>query len=442
MSSWVTLPVSKQEEEEEEETLPPTHQRIAAMSTSVPVVNGSANQPVTHANVLLGSRPPVARKLTKNGAAILHGKIFFTCIDSHPKFQLQSSLRKMAASFVNPATKRRRSLPQKSGYAGILALPVASLLTAYVQLKTHYEEMTAAKVQAWFRRHRTQSSPRVPSQHVSEPATTLPLPGSSASSTTQDPVSSFNFRYWTQVSVPPAGFAQVAPPTPLPVLNSSQTQILEALIRANSDGADTTQIAAWSSGLNVDPKVVEEYVRNRDQLKRTPSLPPTPISPAIPQQRATWLQPGSQSSADKLAQTSVNCPQRLPTPADTVSSAGSPPVSHTSVPAKGQVPSSNSPAPSPADFASSPDAMDVDMELPSAPSDPPLPAVNPGMRFVDPILKGIVEGLRDALKAQPSAPLASALPKSVADLDALWAPFESSLNKLAETLAPQRAPTG
>jgi hypothetical protein len=74
--------------------------------------------------------------------------------------------------------------------------------------------------------------------------------------------------------------------------------------------------------------------------------------------------------------------------------------------------------------------MNVDSD-PFIQSPPAL--VDPDARYIDPIVKGIIEGVKGAVRAPPSAP--AVLPRTAAELNALWAPFETKLNQLAESLA-------
>ncbi|KAJ2931532.1 hypothetical protein H1R20_g5563, partial [Candolleomyces eurysporus] len=313
-----------------------------------------------------------------------------------------------ALSAANAAEKKGTKKLNKEGMAIILDFvnknnggelritkAQAQEVATEIRIKTGYEEITFTKVQDWVKRRRVTVS-KSNSQVAAPPVTPYASASSSASSTSPVQGLMFNFRYWTQVPVSgsSAPAAPVAPPSSIwtSALTSPQISILESLISQFPDGVDDVQISTWANGLNVDRDLVKKLVGSR-QRNQTPSLPLTPISPSTVPNRHSWLLPDPRSFADRIAQTNANSHQRLPTPADTVSSA---------------------------------DAMEVD---PNPLIQTPLPVLDPETRFIDPIVKGILEGVKGAACAP------AVLPRTAAELNALWAPFETKLNQLTESLA-------
>ncbi|RXW22380.1 hypothetical protein EST38_g3484 [Candolleomyces aberdarensis] len=290
----------------------------------------------------------------------------------------------------------------------------AQEVAAEIRSKTGYEEMTFAKVQDWVKRRRVAVA-KSKAQAAASPVTPYPSASSSSSAPTATPSS-------IQTSA----------------LTSPQIQMLESLISQFPDGVDDVQISTWATGFNVNRDLVKNLVGSR-QKNRTPSLPPTPVSPSAIPHRHSWLQPDTRSFADRIAQTNANARQRLPTPADTVSSAGSPVVSHATVPKRPSSPAASprsprSPTPPPPPPTTSASTSSDAMEVDSSPLiQTPLTTVHPETRFIDPIVKGILEGVKGAARASPSAP--AVLPRTAAELNALWAPFETKLNQLTESLA-------
>ncbi|KAF5316946.1 hypothetical protein D9611_003737 [Ephemerocybe angulata] len=316
--------------------------------------------------------------------------------------------------------------------AGTASPREARMLSAQIQEVTGFGDYKVAKVQGWFRRWRKRHNvgQTVPVSIIPPPPADgqLPSPPQSASSGGVG-LAFANFSQWLSNTPTPLTPLQspVSPTTPAPasVLTPNDIDIL-TLSRKKVSVVTYGEILKWAAFLNVEPRLVEEWVKNEEKAhggSPDHDASSRPAPPALPYRpRPPPIDPSMDRASPIM--------QRLPTPADTVSSGRSVSPSFSfSGDGERMV---TSPPTSPeleyrahSAFSITPPPKDVDM-LDGTFSDTTVTPRPVERSSIDPLVKAVKEALTDC----NTIPRPTTKPRTLAEFNALWKP----VTQLAQAL--------